>query len=112
FRRIDRALQELIGHETAPLVFAGVEYLFPLFKEASQYDDLVEEPLTGNFDQASPTALHTQAWPLVEPRFLRLPEAELKRLHTPQDRRPHSLDLSEILAAASLGGIETLFLAE
>ena len=112
FRRIDRALQELIGNETAPLVFAGVEYLFPLFKEASQYDDLVEEPLTGNFELASPTVLHAQAWPLVEERFRRLPEAELKRLHTPQDPRPHSLDLSEILAAASLGRIETLFVAE
>jgi hypothetical protein len=31
FRRIDDALQELFGAERSPLVFAGVEYLFPLF---------------------------------------------------------------------------------
>ncbi|MGC1272960.1 MAG: hypothetical protein WBC44_04585 [Planctomycetaceae bacterium] len=111
FRRIDRALQELIGIDDHPLVFAGVEYLFPLFKEASQYRSLVEEPLTGNFDIAPPATLHAQAWALVADRFQRLPEAELERLATPQDPRPHSTDLSEILAAAPLGRIETLFLA-
>jgi Bacterial archaeo-eukaryotic release factor family 7 len=111
FRRIDRALQELFGVEEAPLVFAGVEYLFPLFKEASQYNNLVDEPITGNFDIAPPEDLHAQAWPLVESQFYRLRDAELERLYTPKDPRPHSSDLAEILSGARVGRVETLFLS-
>jgi hypothetical protein len=112
FRRIDDALGELFGVEEAPLVFAGVEYLFPLFKEASSYNNLVDEPITGNFDIAPPQDLHARAWPLVEGRFHRLRDAELERLRTPQDPRPHSTDLAEILSGARVGRVETLFLAE
>lgn len=112
FRRIDDALQELFGVEEAPLVFAGVEYLFPLFKEASEYNSLVDEPITGNFDIAPPQELHGRAWPLVEGRFQRLRDAELERLRTPQDPRPHSTDLAEILSGARIGRVETLFIAD
>jgi len=111
FRRIDAALDEMFGVEEAPLVFAGVEYLFPLFKEASRYDNLVEDSITGNFDVASPEDLHARAWPLVENRFVRLRDAELERLRTPQDPRPHSTDLAEILCGAKVGRVETLFVA-
>ncbi|MBA3312417.1 MAG: hypothetical protein M3552_00400 [Planctomycetota bacterium] len=112
FRRIDAALQELFGAEDNPLVFAGVEYLFPLFKEASQYNALIEEPVTGNVDRARPGELHAQAWPLVEHRFERVRDSELERLAAQSDPKPHSHDLPEILSAARVGQIETLFLSE
>jgi len=112
FRRIDDALQELLGAERSPLVFAGVEYLFPLFKEASNYESLVDEPITGNVDRARPEELHAQAWPLVKGRFERLRDSELERLSAESDPKPHAHDLREILHGAHIGQIETLFLAE
>lgn len=112
FRRIDQALGEMFGVEEAPLVFAGIEYYFPMFKEACQYNHLVEEPITGAIEIATPQELHARAWPLVEGRFQRLRDAELERLRTPQDPRPHSTDLAEILSGARVGRVETLFLAE
>ena len=111
FRRIDHALQELLKVEQSPLVFAGVEYLFPLFKEASSYSQLVEEPVTGGVDRMRPEELHKLAWPLVEERFERLREIELNRLAGDADPKPHSCDLAEILSSARLGRIETLFVA-
>jgi hypothetical protein len=112
FRRIDAALQELFGAERSPLVFAGVEYLFPLFKEATQYDGLVDEPVTGGVDRALPEELHAQAWPLVKHRFERLRDSELERLAAASDPKPHSHELPEILSAAHMGQIETLFIDE
>jgi hypothetical protein len=112
FRLIDDALQELFGVERSPLVFAGVEYLFPLFKEASHYEGLVEEPITGNVDRTRPDELHAQAWPLVKDRFERLRNSELERLSAESDPKPHSHDLREILHAAHIGQVETLFLSE
>jgi hypothetical protein len=112
FRRIDAALQEMFGIERNPLVFAGVEYLFPLFKEASNYETLVDEPITGNVDRVRPEELHAQAWPLVKGRFERIRNSELERLAAESDPKPHSHDLREILQGAHVGQVETLFLAE
>lgn len=112
FRRIDSALQEMFGVEETPLVFAGIEYYFPMFKEACQYNGLVDEPITGAIQLIKPEELHARAWPLVKDRFTRLRDSELERLRTPQDARPHSTDLAEILSGARLGRVETLFLAE
>jgi hypothetical protein len=112
FRRIDAALKELFGAEHSPLVFAGVEYLFPLFKEACEYDALVDEPITGGVDRVRPDALHAAAWPLVKHRFERLRDVELERLAAASDAKPHTHNLPEILAASRIGQIETLFLSE
>ncbi|HEX6983779.1 MAG TPA: hypothetical protein VF170_00315, partial [Planctomycetaceae bacterium] len=100
FRMIDRALHEMFGVEHNPLVFAGIEYYFPMFKEACRYDNLVDEPVTGAVEGMRPEQLHALAWPLVESRFQRLRDEELERLYTPKDPRPHSTDLGEILSGA------------
>jgi hypothetical protein len=112
FRRIDQALQELFGVEHNPLVFAGVDYLFPLFKEACRYDNLIDEPVTGAIDRMRPEELHKQAWPLVRDRFEQRREQELARLYAEADPKPCTTDLAEIIAGARFGRVETLFLAE
>lgn len=112
FRRIDNALHEMFGVERAPLVFAGIEYYFPMFKEACRYENLVDEPITGAIEPTKREELHARAWPLVKDQFERLLRVELERLQSPQDPKPHSTDLSEILAGAKVGRVETLFLAE
>ena len=48
FRLIDRGLHDLFEDERAPLVLAGVEYLFPIYREANTYPRLIEEGIPGN----------------------------------------------------------------
>ena len=48
FRLIDRGLHDLLRDERAPLVLAGVEYLFPIYREANTYPHLIEEGIPGN----------------------------------------------------------------
>src|SRR5262245_58346657 len=55
----------------APFVLAGVEYLLPLFKEATNLPNVLDEGLTGNPEGLSPQELHAKAWEIVEPWFLR-----------------------------------------
>ncbi|HUG93024.1 MAG TPA: hypothetical protein VML55_19445, partial [Planctomycetaceae bacterium] len=62
FRRIDDGLAEFFEDDKAPLVFAGVEYLFPLFREACSYRHLVQTPIRGNPDLLSEQDLHDRAW--------------------------------------------------
>ncbi|PIV00597.1 MAG: hypothetical protein COS57_15555, partial [Syntrophobacterales bacterium CG03_land_8_20_14_0_80_58_14] len=48
FRLIDRGLHDLLRDERAPLVLAGVDYLFPIYREANTYPRLIEEGIPGN----------------------------------------------------------------
>ncbi|MGH7127316.1 MAG: hypothetical protein ACREIV_02015 [Planctomycetaceae bacterium] len=111
FLRINDGLKEYFGEERAPLVFAGVEYQFPIFRDACSYRSLVEKPIVGNPELLSAEQLHAKAWSLVEPIFRKAQDAWIARYH---DRKAHALashELGEILAAAWQGRVETLMVA-
>lgn len=112
FRRLDDGLQKFFTVQTDPLVFAGVDYLFPLFREASTYRYLVETPVTGNPDDLVADQLHRAAWGVVEPYFRRQLEESLSRFGHQQARGLASGDLEEIIAAAREGRVDTLFVAQ
>jgi len=61
FQRVDRGVMNLLNDEQDPLVLAGVDYLFPIYKEASQYSNLIDEAIKGNPDELSATNLHQKA---------------------------------------------------
>jgi len=71
FQHIDRGLHALLKDETAPLMLAGVEYLFPLYQEANTYPHLLEQGITGNPDKLKAETLREKAWDIVEPSVLR-----------------------------------------
>ncbi len=111
FRRLDDALQEFFGPERSPLVFAGVDYLFPIFKQSSHYRNLVDTPITGSPEAMSDKELHERAWKIVEPLFQTKQRAALEQYGDRAARNLASDDLQEILAAACEGAVEVLFLA-
>ena len=43
FRMIDAGIQDLPAQERVPLVLAGVEYLFPIYRKANSYPFLMDE---------------------------------------------------------------------
>ncbi|MFZ6028646.1 MAG: hypothetical protein ACOYYS_13090 [Chloroflexota bacterium] len=115
FQKLDRGLMDLLNRdgERAPLVFAGVDYLFPIYQEANEYRYLVEEPLTGNPDDLRPAELHRHAWKLVEPFFQQaLPQA-LERYRALQGagNALAANRLEAIVPAAHHGQVEILFVA-
>jgi hypothetical protein len=64
FRIIEQALGTLLHEERAPLLFAGVDFLFPLYREVNSYAYFVEEPVPRNPAQWSAVELHRHAMPL------------------------------------------------
>jgi hypothetical protein len=112
FREIDRRLSDYFGVERFPLVFAGVEYLFPIFKETSHYAALVGECVPGNPDLLNASQLHAAAWKLVEPIFDEDRRAAGERY---LDRIATDLttdDPATMLAAAERGQAAVLLLRE
>jgi hypothetical protein len=111
FLRVDRGLDEFFGEERSPLVFAGVDYLFPMFRETSHYRVLIDEPITGNPELLPPPELHAKAWSLVQPHFARQQQAALKTYIEGAASPRAAHELEHIIRAAREGRVDTLFVA-
>ncbi|MGC9529110.1 MAG: hypothetical protein ACP5G2_00605 [Candidatus Bipolaricaulaceae bacterium] len=111
FRQVDRGVQAVLGGERVPLVLAGVDYLLPLYREASSHPRLVAGQIEGSPQQLDEDALRRRAWELVEPLF----SADRRRAAEEYGRAVSSGqatgDLGEAVAAAWHGRVETLFVA-
>lgn len=111
FNLLDRGVSSLIGDREAPLVLAGVEFLFPLYRQVSSYPDLVEGGVPGNHDATSAEELREKAWPLVEPVFTRAQEEAVGRFRGLLGTGQASVQLDDVVTAAHDGRVETLFVA-
>ncbi len=64
---INKAIRRNVNHADTPLVFAGVDYLFPLYREVNTYPALVEKPILGNAELLSHDELQRKALDAVAP---------------------------------------------
>jgi hypothetical protein len=111
FQQIDHGLQNLLIKENAPLVLAGVDFLFPIFKEASSYPLLMAEGIPGNPENLKEETLHKQAWEIVEPCFLKTQEEAISQYRQLAGNGRTSNTLKEIIPKAYEGRIDVLFVA-
>lgn len=109
FQKVDAGLQEVLAGERAPLVLAGVDSLFPIYREANSYANLVTKGIPGSPDMRSPEELHSRAWPIVEPIFQQDREEAAERYQVAAAHGQASSELAEVLTKAYHGGVETLF---
>lgn len=111
FRQVDAGIETLLRGQRAPLMLAGVEYLFPIYREASRYPHLLEDGIAGNPERLSGEVLHRRAWSLLEPRFARPREEAAARYRELAGTGKTSTDLARVLPAAHRGRVEVLFTA-
>jgi len=112
FQLINRGLHGLLREEKAPLVLAGVEFLFSIYREANTYAYLTDECLPGNPEELDAEDLKTLVWPLVE-HYYHKAEQEALTYYGPfkgTGRTTHNI--TEAAPAAYNGQVEILFLAE
>lgn len=108
FQQIDRGLRGALREQRAPLVFAGVEYLLPIFRQANSYEHLVEPAITGNPDRRSNDELRQRAWEIVEPQLMREQEEALAQYSRAMNSGLASNDIQEIVASAEAGRVGVL----
>lgn len=111
FHKVDDGLRDILQDEKTPLVLAGVDYLHPIYHQANSYQHLVKQGVTGNPDDLSAKDLHEKAWEIVRPMFQADYREAVSRYAAwagSQDSRT-STGLDEILRAAYLGQVDTLF---
>jgi hypothetical protein len=110
FRIIDRGLAAFLRGKQAPLVFAGVGYLFPLFRQANQYPHLQDEAIAGNVEDWSHARIHDQAMAVLAPGRAAARQAATSELVRLVQAGTASTQLPEILWGALGGRVHRLYL--
>jgi len=112
FRQIDKGLRDILRDEPIPLVLAGVEYLFPIYREVNTYTNLIDEGITGNPKGMSMEQLHRQAWSIVYPCFEKDKNDAIAQYRQSSGTGLTSNDIREVVPAAYHGRVGSLFLLE
>lgn len=111
FRKVNGGLQELLKNQRSPLVLAGVEYLFPIYKEANNYPHLLDEGVTGNPDELKVEELHEQAWEIVQPYFEQAQQEVVNRYQELAGIGQTANNIEEVVSAAYYQRVDSLFVA-
>ncbi len=109
FHRMTNMLEPKLYNNPLPLILAGVDYLIPIFKEASKYNHLLDGHVSGAYGEKDMMTLHQKSWEIVAPFF---EKERIKRKETFSQKAADGLALSndqlKIIKAALTGGVETL----
>jgi hypothetical protein len=111
FRRIDTAVCLALAGEKAPLIFAGGQNLFPLYRDANHYQPLLKTGVWGNPFIINEEALHQQAWQIAQ-NYLSTPKkAAFAKIRDLKGNASLSIIPEVIVAAANSGKVDLLITA-
>ena len=110
FRQLDKVLNKgVLKDVRIPLILAGVDYLFPIYRETNTYPELYEETITGNPKGMAADQLHKEAWTLISTRYDRAIAAAVDLYQQSQGTGLTSSDIKDILTAAHHGRVGVIF---
>jgi hypothetical protein len=111
FQQVDEEVRKILEEASGPLVLAGVEYLFPIYREACNYPHLLQEGIPGNPEGMSPEDLLKEAWKIVEPYFQSSREEAAFKYRQVAGSAIASCDVKMIALAAYQARVELLHVA-
>ncbi len=113
FHAVDEGLNTLIEDKAVPMILAGVDYLLPLYREASTYHNILKDSIPGNPDREKLNELHEQAWKIAKPIFEESRKKAFEKYQqlSGQQSVQATNDLGTVVKAAKFGQVETLFVS-
>ncbi len=111
FHLVSDGVENVLNGQTVPLVFMGVDFLFPIYKQANKYPHLMEEAIAHQPDQLSPEDIRDRAMDVVAPQFDADRQAATDDYGSLKDKAQATADLETVLTAALDGQIDTLFVS-
>lgn len=111
FHLVSDGVQDVLARQAVPLVFMGVDFLFPIYKQANHYPHLMAEAVSFQPDQLSPEEIRDRALAIVEPYFNANRQETLEAYGSLKDKDQATDDLKTILNASHDGQIDTLLIA-
>lgn len=111
FRVVNDGLNTMLEDKNIPMVLAGVEYLLSIFREASPYQNILRDSVTGNPDRENLKELQEEALKIVRPIFEESQKKAFEKYEqlNGQKNGLATSDLLTAVKAAKFGQVETLF---
>ncbi len=110
FKAINDGLMKMLREETAPLIVACVDYLFPIYREANTYPHLYQENISGSVERDNSVTLHEKAWRMLEPYFQKTRQEQVTLFNELMSTQRVASQVEDIVPAAVNGRIDTLFI--
>ncbi|HSB13221.1 MAG TPA: hypothetical protein VLE22_02110 [Bryobacteraceae bacterium] len=111
FRRVDDTVRKTCSDEHTPVVLAAVDYLCPIYRQASSNPNLLTEEIHGNPSSFPSEELHRLAWGIASSHFQEDRTKAADEYHQLWHTQRASKDLSVIVTAARQGRVKVLFVA-
>lgn len=109
FAWLDNGVRERIAGSNAPLVFAGLDYLHGIYKEANHYPHFAEVHVSGNPGALRLEELHERARDAMRSHFDKPRQRAIERFADLSGTDQAEYDLDRIVPAAIDGRVDTLF---
>lgn len=111
FQSVNQGLNTLLDDRNIPMVLAGVDYLLPIYREASSYQNLLEDGIVGNPDRENTKELHQKAWEIVRPIFEESQKKAYEKFEQLSGQKSDLAvnDIKAAVKAAVFGQVETIF---
>ena len=111
FRQVDNGVGEVVAGSEEPVVFLGVDYLFPLYRDANKYPHLFDQNVEGNPDRWDPKEVHSRAWDVVRDHLDHARRQTMERYESLAGTDNASDGLDDIVTAAIESRVDTLIVA-
>ena len=108
---VDNSLKDILREQNAPLVLVGVDYLLPMYRKVSEYQNIMEEGITGSPEHLHPEELQEQAWCVVETYFQQETKKTVEQYQQLADTDKATDNVEIIVAAAFNGRVDKLILS-
>jgi hypothetical protein len=117
FRAVNKAVREYLRDSRLPLVLAGVEYFYPIYREANTCPQLVNNGgVPGSTKGLDDDSLHRKAWEVAHPYLRAAQEKALERFETMAKARNGSnsgtvaAEIERAVVAAFEGRVDALLI--
>ncbi|MBE9060955.1 hypothetical protein [cf. Phormidesmis sp. LEGE 11477] len=111
FQLVADGVEKVLAGQTVPLVFVGLDFLFPIYQQASKYPHLLEDAVDFQPDQLSPEEIRDHALNIIEPHFAASRKQAIEKYGSLLDKDQATQDIEQILNAAANGQVDTLLVA-
>ena len=109
FRKINQGITKILSNKNAPLIIACTDELFPIYKKVNTHPSLWDTNLRGDPEFKGKNELHKESWCLIQHYFETTMREKLAKFFEKMQTSKTSSQLSEIIAEAIKGKIDTLF---
>lgn len=112
FKAVDSGVNAILRNDAAPLVLAGVEYEFAIYRRVNTYHRLLDRTIDGSPDGLPSRTLHERAMKIVMQTLSEPLQKSLAHIEKHRDSSRISTNADAVVKAAWQGRVSDLLLSE